>query len=146
MAAILADNIFKWISLTEHGRILIQISLKFVSKSPALVQVLAWRLVGAKPLSEPIMVRLPTHICITQPQWVKFLQLIWRWSTYRFQVWAWSSDKLQWLDIQERAPDSSSSCGRQSDMPYLVVCGMSGAYSDIINLMYHDVCNTCVSY
>ena len=25
---------------------------------------------GDKPLSEPIMVRLPTHICVTRPQWV----------------------------------------------------------------------------
>ena len=26
---------------------------------------------GDKPLSEPMMVRLPTHICVTRPQWVK---------------------------------------------------------------------------
>ena len=31
---------------------------------------MAWRRPGDKPLSEPIMVRLPTHICITRPQWV----------------------------------------------------------------------------
>ena len=46
MAAILAENIFKWILLTGYGRIPIQISLKFVPKSPidnksALVQVMA---------------------------------------------------------------------------------------------------------
>ena len=29
-----------------------------------------FRLVGAKPLSGPMMVRLPTHICVTRPQWV----------------------------------------------------------------------------
>ena len=29
------------------------------------------RLVGAKPLSEPMVVRLPTHRCVTRPQWVK---------------------------------------------------------------------------
>ena len=45
MAAILADDIFKWIFLNENGRNLIQISLKFVSKSPidnkpALVQAM----------------------------------------------------------------------------------------------------------
>ena len=46
-----------------------KISLKFVSKGsinniPALM-------ICAKPLSEPIMIRLPTHICVTRPQWVK---------------------------------------------------------------------------
>ena len=32
---------------------------------------MAWRRPGDKPLSEPMMVRLLTHICITRPQWVK---------------------------------------------------------------------------
>ena len=32
---------------------------------------MAWRRPGDKPLSEPMMVRLPTHICVTRPQWVK---------------------------------------------------------------------------
>ena len=32
---------------------------------------MACRLVGAKPLSEPMMVSLLTHICVTRPQWVK---------------------------------------------------------------------------
>ena len=31
---------------------------------------MAWCVVGARPLSEPMMVRLPTHICVTRPQWV----------------------------------------------------------------------------
>ena len=60
MDAILADNIFKWIFLNENGRILIQISLKFVPRSPidnnpALVQVMVWRRAGDKPLPEPMM-------------------------------------------------------------------------------------------
>ena len=33
---------------------------------------MAWRRPGDKPLSEPMMVRLPTHICVTRPQWVNF--------------------------------------------------------------------------
>ena len=33
---------------------------------------MAWRRPGDKPLSEPMMVRLPTHICVTRPQWVKY--------------------------------------------------------------------------
>ena len=38
---------------------------------PSLVQIMACRLVGAKPLSEPRMECLLTHICVTRPQWVK---------------------------------------------------------------------------
>ena len=38
---------------------------------PALVQIMAWRRPGDKPLSEPMMVSLLTHICVTRPQWVK---------------------------------------------------------------------------
>ena len=69
------DDIFKWIFLNENVWILINISLKFVPRGPinnipALVQVMAWRRPGDKPLSEPMMARLPTHICVTQPQWV----------------------------------------------------------------------------
>ena len=56
---------------------LIKISLKFVPKGPisnipALVYIMAWRRPGAKPLSEPLMVSLLTHICVTRPQWVKY--------------------------------------------------------------------------
>ena len=32
---------------------------------------MAWQCPGDKPLSEPMVVSLPTHICVTQPQWVK---------------------------------------------------------------------------
>ena len=35
-----------------------------------LVQIMAWRRSGAKPVSEPVMVSFLTHICITQPQCV----------------------------------------------------------------------------
>ena len=70
-----ADDIFKRVFLNENILISIDISLKFVRKDPidhipALVQIMAWRRSGDKPLSEPMMVRLPTHICVTRPQWV----------------------------------------------------------------------------
>ena len=42
-----------------------------VDKIPALVQIMASRRSNGKPLSEPMMVTLLMHICITQPQWVK---------------------------------------------------------------------------
>ena len=69
------DDTFKRIFLYENVRISIKISLKFVPKGPinnypSLVQIMAWRRPGDKPLSEPMMARLLTHICVTQPQWV----------------------------------------------------------------------------
>ena len=71
------DDIFKWIFLKENVWISIDISLKFVPRGPinnipTLVQVMSRRLWGDKPLSEPMMVKLPTHICVTRPQWVDF--------------------------------------------------------------------------
>ena len=71
----LPDDTFKRIFLTENIGISIKISLKFVPKGlinniPALVQIMAWRRPGDKPLSEPMMVRSLTHICVTRPQWV----------------------------------------------------------------------------
>ena len=60
MTAILSDDIFNCIFLNENDRIPIQISLKYVPKSPignksALVQGMAWRRTGDKPLPEPMM-------------------------------------------------------------------------------------------
>ena len=71
-----ADDTFKRIFLNENIRISIKISLKFVPKGtinniPALVQIMAWRRSGGKPLSEAMMVSLLTHICVTRSQWVK---------------------------------------------------------------------------
>ena len=34
---------------------------------------MAWRRPGDKPLSEPMMVRLPTHAGFSRPQWVNYL-------------------------------------------------------------------------
>ena len=68
-----ADDTFKHIFLNEYVRISIKISLKFVPKGPindipALVQIMAWRRPGDKPLSEPMLASLLTHICVTRPQ------------------------------------------------------------------------------
>ena len=72
-----ADDTFKCIFLNENVWIPIKTPLKFVPKGPinnipAMVQIMAWRRPGDKPLSGPMMVRLPTHICVTRPQWVNF--------------------------------------------------------------------------
>ena len=75
-----ADDIFTCIFFNENGCILIKFSLKYVRKgsidnNPALVQIMAWRRPGDKPLSEPMMVRSLTHTYVTRPQWVKIFQL-----------------------------------------------------------------------
>ena len=69
-----ADDILKCVFLNENVWISIKISLKFVPEDlinniPALVQIMAWRRPGDKPLSEATMVRLPAHICVIRPQW-----------------------------------------------------------------------------
>ena len=56
-----ADDIFEWIFLNKNVCISIKISLKFLSKGPinhipSLVQIMAWRRPGDKPLSEPMIV------------------------------------------------------------------------------------------
>ena len=71
-----ANDSLKWIFLNENVWISLQISLKFVPKVSinkilSLVWIMAWRSPGNKPLSEPMIVSLPMHICVTRPQWVK---------------------------------------------------------------------------
>ena len=78
------DNIFKCIFLNENVWIFNKISLKFVPEAPsntipALVQVMAWRWSGDKPLSQPMMVRWPLHICINRVRY-----LVWNFKGY---VW-----------------------------------------------------------
>ena len=56
-----AEDILKCIFMNEQLRILIQILLKFVRKGLvdttwALVQVMAWRRTGDKPLPEPMLI------------------------------------------------------------------------------------------
>ena len=59
-----ADDIFKRIFVNEKFCILIEISIKFVPKgqidnNTALVQIMAWRRIGDKPLSETMMTWFP---------------------------------------------------------------------------------------
>ena len=78
------DDIFKCILLNENIWISIEISLKFVLRGPfnnipALVQIM--------------MFSLLTHICVTQPQWVKtwtylkpvmwLIYFVWPWEMHR---------------------------------------------------------------
>ena len=74
------DDIFRCILLNENVYISITISLKFVLKGPinnipALVQIMAWRRPGGKPLYEPIMISLLTHIYAS----LSLNELNWEW-------------------------------------------------------------------
>ena len=76
-----ADDICKCIFLNENEWILPRIPLKFVPKVrmnniPTLVKIMAWRRPGDKPLSEPMMARFLTHICVTRPQWLNTHNLL----------------------------------------------------------------------
>ena len=67
------DDIFKCICLNENVWISLKISAKLVVKvpidiKPALVEKMAWHRPGE---SEPMMVNLLTHICVTWLPWVK---------------------------------------------------------------------------
>ena len=67
----LADDTFKHIFLNENVRIYNTISPNFVpdcpiNNIPALVQIMAWRRPGDKPLSAQMIVRLPTYICFDE--------------------------------------------------------------------------------
>ena len=89
------DAIFRWLFLNKNVWISINISLKFVPRGPinnipTLVQVMAWRRPGDKPLSEPMMVRLSTHICVTRPQWVNITKTARMWV---LSLWLCSSCK-----------------------------------------------------
>ena len=70
-----ADDILYRIFVNWCVLILIEISLTFVPYGPiiisALIQIMAWCYPGDKLLSEPMMISLPTHICVTRPQWVQ---------------------------------------------------------------------------
>ena len=63
------------ISLNKNVWVSIRMTLEFVHKGPinniaALVQIMAWRRLSDKTLSEPMMVSSLTHICVIRPQWI----------------------------------------------------------------------------
>ena len=87
LATIFADDMLKWIFLTENIWFSIKSSLKFVPKGPnsnipTLAQIMAWRRSGDTPLCEPMMVTWPTHIWVTRPLWFKKQICIQFWISY----------------------------------------------------------------
>ena len=67
--------------------------LRVFNNITALVQIMAWRRLGDKPLSEPMMVNLLTHICVTRPQWVNYKIFI----CYPYLVWVCTFFELEWI-------------------------------------------------
>ena len=87
------DDVFICIFLNENVWIAINFSLEFVPKVrinniPALVQIMAWRRPGDKPLSESMRVSLLMHICVTRPQRVNNIT-----SLFQIKAWHWPGDK-----------------------------------------------------
>ena len=68
------SNAYSWMKMLEIWLIFHQsLFLRFqsIDNIPALVEIMAWRRPGDKPLSEPVIVRLLMHICVSRLQWVK---------------------------------------------------------------------------
>ena len=66
------SNAFSWMKMYKF---LLQFhwicSQEQINNIPASVQIIAWCRPDDKPLSEPMMVSLLTHICVARPQWVE---------------------------------------------------------------------------
>ena len=57
--------------MNENSWIVLKFSLKFgpnvrINDIPVLVQIMTWRCPGDKPLSEPTVVSLLTHMCVSK--------------------------------------------------------------------------------
>ena len=84
-----ADDIFKCIFLNEiyefrlrfHRNLFLWFEL--ILFQHWFTEILAWRRPADKPLSEPMMVNLLTHICVIRPQWIKLTSLIGPWDMWK---------------------------------------------------------------
>ena len=113
----------------EHVWILIKFSLKFVPKGsinniPALVQIMVWHRPSDKPLSEAMMVNLPTHICVSRPQWVNKLALTIadvsqdcssKWVTSEGHQIRFEATYIWWNFICEFISGSRISCSKETE-------------------------------
>ena len=131
-----ADDTFNRIFVNENVRISIKFSLKFVPKGsinniPALVQIMAWRRPGDKPLSGPMMVRLQTHICVTRPQWVNSFERNFRYAVFKrilvLDGWGISCEiALVWMSLDFTDDQSTlvqvMAWWRQATSHYLSQC------------------------
>ena len=108
-AAISQTPLSKALFLNENVKISIGISLKCfpkvrINNITPLVQIMPWRRPGDKPLSDPMMARLPTHICVTRLSELKSSDC------NSFKYWAdfnYGGQTLIWLAetwLHDRAP------------------------------------------
>ena len=69
-----------------------------INDIPVLFQIMAWRRPGAKPLSEPMVIRSPTQIFLTRPQWVnKYLVRMCCWILNPISFYSLATGK-KWID------------------------------------------------
>ena len=112
------SHAFSWMKIYEFRK---KISLTFVPKGPienipALVQLMAWRRPGNKPLSEPMMVVLPAHTCVTRPQWVNIMVTFF----FNFQSdWISNIYNIMWLRPADNEIDASHSRPYQQNDAWL---------------------------
>ena len=95
------DHVFKWIFFNENVWISIKISLNFLSRDPinnipSLVQIMTWCRPGNKPLSEPMMVSLLMHLCITRLQLVNSLYMKNNIFIIGEEFYIFYSDRCEW--------------------------------------------------
>ena len=94
-----ADDIFKYVLLKDFFNVLIQILLKLVPRGsidnkPVLVQTMAWRWAGDKPLSETVISQVAdVYIRVTLSWWAKrfAVHLLLTWLTV---IPAWINDYI----------------------------------------------------
>ena len=96
------DNIFKWIFVNENVWILIKVSLKFVPKgsidnNPAPVQIMAWRRIGDKPLSEPMLTWFTDAYMRTRWRWVNTGQNSWVFADNIWKALSWIKMIIFWF-------------------------------------------------
>ena len=104
------NDSFRCIFFNEKVCISIIISRNFIPKGPIsnmpfLVQIMVWCRPGDKPLSEPMVVKLLTHKCVTRPHWFKTTNIpinaIWlKWRPVSNSTMSW--DLTPWIRIVNR--------------------------------------------
>ena len=88
-----------------------------INNIPALVQIMAWRRIGDKPLSEPMMVNLLTHVCVTRPQSVIRLLLV---ETMTLAAWYITQSDARIAVLLKVTEDFK---GSTKDLTYCLGCG-----------------------
>ena len=131
------DTIFKCIFFNENVWILMKFPLKFVPKVrinniPALIQIMTWHRSGDKPLSEPMVVSLLTHMCVDRPQWVIIAQ-VYRLSAVHCQMTRYSQRVPGYLTRYSVSANEISFDNKisQSDCVFQIRLGMEENYSPL---------------